>query len=72
MPYHHQLALKILAQALHKYGDVALRELADDFYMLEHPDASGIDFFSLGLVLGAIIELERKLVPDSLTFLFPL
>ena len=49
-----------------------MRELADDFYVLEHSDASGIDFFSLGLVLGAIIELERKLVPDSLAFLFPL
>ena len=49
-----------------------MRELADDFYVLEHSDASGIDFFSLGLVLGAIIELERKLVPDSLTFFFPL
>ena len=72
MPYHHQLALKIIAQALHEYGDVALRELSDDFYMLEHPDPSRVNLFGVGLVLGAIIELERKLVPDSLTFLFPL
>ena len=40
--------------------------------MLKHPDPSRIDLFSFGLVLGAIIKFQGKLVLDSLAFLFPL